>query len=126
MPTVQETAYCIVFPMHIYNTPTYLCAYLPTNLSTSLPTSFRPYIHMHTHTEFIPLVAEALGSLTEDAISTIRAISQAICGRSGAPHPATIAKHLFHRLAIALWHGNACFWLHRHPTLPISSFDGVV
>ena len=30
-----------------------------------------------------------------------------------------------HRVAIALWRGNACLWLHRLPTLP-PSVDGVV
>ena len=29
-------------------------------------------------------------------------------------------RHLFQRFALALWRGNACLWLHRHPTLPPS------
>ena len=36
-----------------------------------------------------------------------------------------MTKHLFGRLAIALWRGNAGLWLHRHPSLP-STIDGHV
>ena len=32
---------------------------------------------------------------------------------------------LFHRVAIALWWGNACLWLHRQPTLS-PTVDGLV
>ena len=75
--------------------------------------------------ECIPLVAETLVGLSEDSIHTIRAIGRAIGLRSSSPNPSISSKHLFGRVAIALWRGNASLWLHRHPTLP-PSLDGVV
>ena len=75
--------------------------------------------------EFIPLVIETLGGSTEDAISTIRTLGQAIGRRAAVPDPSISIKHWFHRVAIALWRGSARLWLHRHPTLP-PSFDGVI
>ena len=76
-------------------------------------------------TDFIPLVAEALGGLAEDAISTISAIGRAINNRTGSTDLSTSCKHLFGRVAVALWRGNANMWLHRLPTLP-PSLGGVV
>ena len=78
-----------------------------------------------TGTDFIPLVAETLGGLAEDTIRTVRSIGHAIADRSGSLDPSTTSRHLYGRLAIALWRGNACLWLHRHPTLP-PYVDGVV
>ena len=78
-----------------------------------------------TGTDFIPLVAETLGGLGEDTIRTVAAIGRAIGDRSGSPDPSSTSKHLFGRLAIALWRGNACLWLHRHPSL-LPSLDGIV
>ena len=75
--------------------------------------------------EFIPLVVETLGGLAEDTILTIRSIGQAIGQRVGSLDPSISTRHLFHRLAIALWRGNASLWLHRFPTLP-PSLDGLV
>ena len=46
--------------------------------------------------------------------------SLSIADRAGSPDHAIISRHLFGRLAIALWSGNASLWLHRHPTLPVS------
>ena len=57
--------------------------------------------------EFIPLVAEILGGLAEDAITTIRAISYAIGQRTGSPDLASSTKHLFGHVTIALWRRNA-------------------
>ena len=71
-----------------------------------------------TGTNFIPLVAETMGGLAEDTIHTVRSIGRAITDRAGSPDPAITSRHLFGRLAIALWRGNASLWLHRHPTLP--------
>ena len=62
--------------------------------------------------------------LGEDTIRTVAAIGRAIVHRSGSPDPSSTSKHLFGRLAIALWRGNACLWLHRHPSLP-PSLDGI-
>ena len=78
-----------------------------------------------TGTDFIPLVAKTLVGLAEDTIQTVAAIGRAIANCSGSPDPSLTSKHLFDRLAIALWRGNACLWLHRHPSLP-PSLDGVV
>ena len=75
--------------------------------------------------ECIPLIAETLGGLSEDSIHTIRAIGRDIGLRLSSSNPLISSKHLFGRVAIALWRGNASLWLHRHPTLP-PSLDGVV
>ena len=75
--------------------------------------------------DFIPVVAETLGGLAEDTISTIRSLREAIAQRVNPQDSSTCVKQLFHRVAIALWRGNACLWLHRQPTLP-PSVDGVV
>ena len=74
--------------------------------------------------ECIPIVAESLGGLAEDAIHTIRSLGQAIADRAGSLEPPSTTRHLFQRFGIALWRGNACLWLHRHPTLP-PFLDGV-
>ena len=70
--------------------------------------------------DFIPIVAEALDGLVEDTIKIVRRlgdfISQRVSQSSSGSTPCS--KQLFHRLAIALWRGNACLWLHRQPTLP--------
>ncbi|XP_064394938.1 uncharacterized protein LOC135342184 [Halichondria panicea] len=65
----------------------------------------------------IPLVAETLGGLAEDFISTIRDIGRSICLRSGADRDSVTIKHLFGRVSIALWRGNASMLIHRSPTL---------
>ena len=79
-----------------------------------------------TGVSFIPIVAETLGGLGEDSINTIRAIGEAINQRATHTHSTSSSvKHLFHRLAIALWRGNACLWLHRQQTLP-PSVDGIM
>ena len=75
--------------------------------------------------EFVPFVIETLGGLSEDTISTIRAIGRAVGQRSGTSDLSRTTKHLFGRVAIALWRGNASLWLHRHPTLP-PSMDGLM
>ncbi len=64
----------------------------------------------------IPLVAETLGGLAEDFISTIRDIGRSIGLRSGAEDKTT-TKHLFGSVSIALWRGNASMLIHRSPTL---------
>ena len=75
--------------------------------------------------DFVPIVAEALGGLAEDSISTIRSIGIAISQRVSPQDSTTCTKQLFHRVAIALWRGNACLWLHRQPTLS-PTVDGLV
>lgn len=76
--------------------------------------------------EFIPIVAETLGDLAEDTVNTIwRAIVQRISSHISST---SSTSHLFHHLAISLWWGNACLWIHRHPPLPSPppSVDGVI
>ena len=68
--------------------------------------------------EFLPLVFETLGGLTEDSISTLRSLGRSIALRTGPQDASTCSKQLFHRAAIALWQGNAGLWLHRQPSLP--------
>ena len=75
--------------------------------------------------DFVPIVAEALGGLAEDSISTIRSLGIAISQRVSPQDSTTCTKQLFHRVAIALWRGNACLWLHRQPTLS-PTVDGLV
>ena len=64
----------------------------------------------------IPLVAETLGGLADDFISTIRDISRSIGLRSGADGDKITTKHLFGRVRIALWRGNTSMLIHRSPT----------
>ncbi len=75
--------------------------------------------------DFVPLVAQTLGGLAEDTIRTITNISRAIENRCGTSDSTPTTSHLFGRLAVALWRGNASLWLHRLPTIP-PSLDGVV
>ena len=73
--------------------------------------------------DFIPLVAETLGGLAKDTISTVRLIGKVLGQRVSPSDPSTSTKHLFGQLAIALWRGNACCWLHRYPSVPPSLMD---
>ena len=75
--------------------------------------------------DFIPLVAETLGGLAKDTIRMTRAIGKALGKRTNPDDPSTSTKHLFGRLAIALWRGNACCWIHRTP-LTHPSLDGLI
>ena len=63
------------------------------------------------------LVAETLGGLADDFISTIRDIGRSIGLRSGADQDIVTTKHLFGRVSIARWQGNASMLIHRSPTL---------
>ena len=73
---------------------------------------------------FIPLVVEALGGWDEEAVATIRSVGRLLGQRVGIP-PAESSRHLFQRLAIALWRGNAALWIHRLPSRP-PEVDGVI
>ena len=74
--------------------------------------------------DFIPLVVESLGGWDDEAIATIGLIGRLLGQRLGIP-PAESTCHLFQRLSIALWHGNAALWTRR---IPIRSpvVDGVI
>ena len=71
--------------------------------------------------DFPPIVVETLGGWCH----TIRSIGRALGQRLNSTDPYDMTKHLFGRLAIALWRGNAGLWLHGHPSLP-STIDGQV
>ena len=73
---------------------------------------------------FIPLVVETLGGWSNEAARTISNIGCLLGQRSGTD-PAISTRHLFQRLAIGLWKGNATLGVRR---LPVNSprVDGVV
>ena len=75
--------------------------------------------------DFVPIVLETLGCLSEDTIYTIRAIGETISKRASPDDFSTSTGQLFHRLTISLWRGNACLWLLRHSTPP-PPVDGVI
>ena len=68
--------------------------------------------------EFIPIVAETLGGLAQDTVYVVRTLGEALAQQGGYQDPTTTTSHLFNRLSIALWRGNACLWLHRQPPPP--------
>ena len=69
---------------------------------------------------FIPLVVESLGGLSEDLIKTARDIGDFMDQRVNPSHArSSCTKHLFHRLAVALWRGNDSLWLHRQSPWPL-------
>ena len=68
--------------------------------------------------EFISIVAETLGGLAKDTIHIIWSFGEAIAQSVGPQDSTTYTKHLFHRVATALWRGNSTLWMHRLPTLP--------
>ena len=61
--------------------------------------------------ECVPMVVEAQGGWAPEAIGTIRRIGDFLGQRSHPSDPTFVTKHLFGRLAITLWRGNAtlCF-----------------
>ena len=73
---------------------------------------------------FIPLAAETLGALSREAIDTIASIGRIQGQRLGIP-PSESIRHLFQRLAIALWRGNATLWIHQQPVHP-ATVDGLI
>ena len=58
---------------------------------------------------FIPLVVESLGGWSEEAVHNISRIGRLLGLWTGAP-PSVSTCHLFQRLAISLWKGNATMW----------------
>ena len=74
--------------------------------------------------ECVPLVVEALGGWAPGSISTIKRIGDFIGQRVNPSNPSHSTKHLFGRLAITLWRGNATLWLRRIPSLAPPS-DGL-
>ena len=74
--------------------------------------------------DFVPIVAETLGGWSEEAIHTIKSIGRLQGLRLGIPPPDS-TRHLFQRLAISLWKGNATLWIQCQPTRP-AKVDGVI
>uniref|UniRef100_A0A1X7UQ21 Uncharacterized protein n=1 Tax=Amphimedon queenslandica TaxID=400682 RepID=A0A1X7UQ21_AMPQE len=74
--------------------------------------------------EFVPLLVETLGGWSEDAISLIREVGQLQAHQLGQL-PSSITGHLFQRLAVSLWRGNASMWASRLPSVP-HLVDGVL
>ena len=64
---------------------------------------------------FVPLVVESLGGWSEEAAFTISRIGRLLGQRTGSS-PGETTRHLFQRLSVALWRGNATLWLNRLPT----------
>ena len=73
---------------------------------------------------FIPIVVETLGGWSIEAIQTIADIGRLQGQRLGIT-PGDSIRHLFQRLAISLWRGNATLWLNRFSTSP-PRVDGFV
>ena len=74
--------------------------------------------------ECVPMVVEALGGWAPGTIYTIRRIGDFLGQRVNPLDPSHSTKHLFGRLAITLWRGNAILWLRRALSLAPSS-DGL-
>ena len=77
-----------------------------------------------TGIDFVPLVVETLGGWSQEAVETIKAIGRLQGQRLGLPTTET-TMHLFQRLAIQLWRGNACMWAMRAPVMA-PSIDGAL
>ena len=75
--------------------------------------------------EFIPLMVETLGGWSSETIRNVKKIGQSLGQRCSPAFPAETVKHLFGRLAMVLWRGNATLWLRRLPSFP-SFADGMV
>ena len=73
---------------------------------------------------FIPLVVESIGGWSSRAVDTIRSFGRLLGQRMGTS-PAESTTHLFQRLAITLWRGNATMWTRRLPVRP-AHLDGAV
>ena len=63
---------------------------------------------------FVPLVLESLRGWSRGAVETITAIGRLQRQRLGLSTSETTA-HLFKKLSVCLWRGNACTWASRAP-----------
>lgn len=73
--------------------------------------------------QFIPLPVETLGGWSKGAAATLRDIGHRQGLRLGIP-PSDSIHHLFQRLSVRLWRGNAAMWIHRSIPPP-SEIDGI-
>ena len=84
-------------------------------------------ISRHTdwgYRNFIPMIVESFSGWSPRAVDVIKCIGRLQGQRLGIP-PADSTTHLFQRLAICLWRGNASLWVRRTPIRP-SEADGVI
>uniref|UniRef100_A0A1X7U4A2 Uncharacterized protein n=1 Tax=Amphimedon queenslandica TaxID=400682 RepID=A0A1X7U4A2_AMPQE len=73
---------------------------------------------------FIPMAIEALGGWSSSAFEVIGHISRLLAVYLGHPLSETCC-HLFQKLSVALWRGNASMWATHRPSLP-ASVDGFI
>jgi hypothetical protein len=73
---------------------------------------------------FIPLAVETIGGWGRAASDFLSSVGRLQSSRLGLDRSETI-KHLFQKLSVSLWRGNATMWLSRL-TIPHSSIDGVI
>ena len=59
-----------------------------------------------------PLVVETLGGWCQEAINIVKDIGR-IQGHRLGISPSESTRHLFQRLSISLWKGNASLWIRR-------------
>ena len=72
---------------------------------------------------FVPLVVESLGGWSETAVHSIKSIGRQLGQRLGIP-PTDSTTHLFQRLSICLWRGNAAMWIRY--SISSAEVDGVI
>ena len=73
---------------------------------------------------FLPLPVESLGGWSSLAISTLKDIAFHQATRLDIP-PGPCIQHLFQRLSIGLWRGNASMWIDRSDSSSPPMDDGV-
>ena len=73
--------------------------------------------------EFIPLMVETLGGWSSEAILNIKKIGQSLGQGTSTTFPAETVKHIFGRLAMALWRSNSTLWLRHSPHFPPSRME---
>ena len=71
---------------------------------------------------FFPLVVESLGGWSDESIDIIKSIGR-LQGQHLGISPNESTQHLFQRLAVSLWKGNAGLWIRRFPTHSPRSMD---
>ena len=64
---------------------------------------------------FVPLAVESLGGWSHEAALQISRVGRLVGQRLGTI-PAEAVSHLFQRLSICLWRGNASMWARRLPS----------
>ena len=73
---------------------------------------------------FVPLAVETLGGWSDFGANTITRIGRLLAFRTEAS-PSVSSCHLFQKLSIVLWRGNASLLLNRLPAV-VSNIDGVI